>query len=139
MADKTLNSLVGGGGGIKFAPNLNFPSSLTAQRGFVVVEGINATGGLTTILSLSGKFIIDGLWFTGLSTEAVTIRATLDGELLWDDTFASGVGYLLGGPAGSNNSVSGATSTICEESFTLEIQTTTDTDFDFNYLVRPIL
>ena len=139
MADKTLQSLVGGGGGIKFAPDLNFPSSLSPGSGYSQVSGINATGGLTTVLSLSGKFTIDVLWFSSLNAETITIRATLDGELLWDDTFnCTAKIYLLGG-LGISSGVSGPISTICEESFTLEIQTTTDPDIDFNYLVRPIL
>ena len=133
MADKTLQSLVGGSG-IKFAPDLTFPSSLRTNEAYKIVEGIDATGGLTTILSLSGKFIIDYLLLSGASTlDSTKIRATLDGELLWDDVKTGSTSiYLL-------NSTVSMSPTICEESFTLEIQTNTDTDIDFGYLVRPIL
>lgn len=140
MASKTLSEVVGGGSGLpKLAPDLTYPSTLQSGTGYVRVT-INAVGSLTTALSLSGKFVVERLEFDQLLSETVTIKLTIDGTVIWNDTYTSPAAntvYLLGlaGVAGITN----PSSIRCDSSLLLELQTTTDTSVNLQYVARPIL
>ena len=134
MADKTLQSLVGGGG-VKLAPDLTFPetSDLNSQE----VTGIDARGGLTTILDLVGKFSISLLEIYSLKGENITVKMTVDDVVIWDASFTCGIACRLLGSQGT-----ASTSDIpitCDESMKLELQTTSDSSCNLRYKVRPIL
>ena len=130
---------VGGGGGLpELAPDLTFPSSLSAGVAYKETTGIDATSGLTTLLSLTGKYMISMLEIRSLISESITVKLTVDGNVIWNDTFvlASTVLLLLG------NNLTSSTATdyfSCTSSFLLELQTTTDTDVTFRHLERPII
>tara|TARA_R110002096_G_scaffold252924_1_gene445850 strand:- start:113 stop:523 length:411 start_codon:yes stop_codon:yes gene_type:complete len=131
-------SALGGGGPPKLAPDLTYPSSLGANRGFTTIAAIDASSGLTTALSLTGKFSIDLLQFSLLTAENITVKLTIDGVVIWNDTF-SVVGTTLQ-LFGSDSSTSTTISTMqCEASLLLEIQTATDTDISLDYTARPVL
>lgn len=138
MTDKTLSQVIGGGGLPRLAPDLTFPSSLASGVSYKEATGIDATGSLTTLLTLTGKHIINLLEIQSLTSESITVKLTVDGEVKWNDTFAlpSTVLSLLG------NNLSSATSTdyfTCNSSLLLELQTTTDNSVTFRHLERPIL
>lgn len=137
MPSVTLSSLVGGGGAIKLAPDLTFPSSLSSGESYKRVT-LNPAGSLTTALSLTGKFVIDALYFTSLTSESITVKLTIDSVVVWNDTFVvpSTSLYLQ---FGGTTAVITTSSFICDNSLLLEIQTATDNSVNFNYLVRPIL
>jgi hypothetical protein len=144
MASELLSSVTasGGGNGAALAPDLTFPSSLLDAGGFVRVSGINPTAGLTTALSLTGKFVVDFLKFGTLLSESITIKLTVDGIVVWNDTFSitSSEVFLLGSSGSTDGAgVRNSTSISCNSSLLLEIQTTTDTDVNFEYLARPVL
>jgi len=90
MASELLSSVTGGGGGgIKLAPDLTFPSSIIGVAGYTRISGIDGSSGLTPALSLSGKFVIDLLEFSSLASETMTFRLTVDTVPIWDDTFTA--------------------------------------------------
>ena len=130
----------GGGGGLpQLAPDLTYPSSrLTASSTWQRIAAINASAGLTTALSLTGKYAVTYLLFRSLSSESVTVKLTIDGVVIWNDTFTTATTMALFG----NNSSTGAGSEEvlqCNSSLLLEIQTATDTSIDLDYLARPII
>lgn len=131
-------SSFGGTGGIpKLSPDLTFPADINANDGTLTISGIDGSAGLTTALSLTGKWSIGMLRFNSLTAENVTIKLTVDGIVIWDATqsIPSTFFQLLG-----NVSTSSCREYIsCNSSFLLEIQTATDTDCSLNYVARPIL
>jgi len=138
-----LSSLIhsgGGGGGLpQLAPDLTYPSSpTTGSVTYQVITGINGTGGLTTALSLTGKYAVMFLEFLSVVAENVTIKLTIDGVVIWNENFTSSSSIAL---FGNNSGANAGPNEIlqCETSLLLEIQTTTDTSVQLNYLARPIL
>ena len=134
-----LNSIAGGGGNIKLAPDLTFPSSL-ANASAIKSVSLNPSTGLITALSLTGKFVVDTLLFVGMTVETVTIKLTVDGVVIWNDTFTAATTLYLLSQQSSTGSLPGSSSSFtCDSSFLLEIQTATDTSVFLEYLARPIL
>jgi hypothetical protein len=134
----TINELVDeSGDGIMLAPDLTFPSSRVSSANYVRVDGIDASGGLTSVLSLTGKFSVDLARLALLTAETITVKLTVDSVVVWNDTFTPPTSLPLIG------SVSGVVdmnpSVICQESFLLEVQTATDPSIRLEYLARPIL
>ena len=134
-----LSSKVGGGGLPRLAPDLTYPSSLAATTGYIKVTGINAVGSLTTALSLTGKFAIDLLLFENITNESMIIKLTVDGVIIWNDTFASGGTEmrLFGSKSTTGTDISSTMQ--CNSSLLLEVQTTADASIDFLYVARPTL
>lgn len=137
MADIPLSNITSGIVLPRLAPDLSFPSGVGGS-GAYRITGIDGTGGLTTALSLTGgAFSVSLLEFTALTSENVTIKLTIDGVVIWNDTFVSGTSLPLLGV--SEGAVGVAGEIQCESYFLLEIQTTTDTSVTLDYLARPIL
>ena len=132
----------GGSGGLpQLAPDLTYPGDRVNLniRTYKRIAGIDATSGLTTALSLSGKFAISLLRFSSTSVELMTVKLTVDGVVIWNDSFTSSASsgpYLLGNVA-AGQAVSETMQ--CNTSFLLEIQTATDTSINLYYMARPIL
>ena len=129
-----------GGGLPQLAPDLTYPGdrSNLNLRTYKEITGINASLGLTTALSLSGKFAISLLRFGGASAELMTVKLTVDGVIVWNDSYTgtSTQQYLLG----NTSAGAGVSETIeCNTSFLLELQTATDTSVNLQYMARPIL
>lgn len=125
----------------ELAPDLTYPSSKSSDgQPYYQATGINASAGLTTVLSLTGSFAISMLGFESMTAEQVTIVLTVDGEVKWNDTFtlSSDELWLLGSNSSPVNNIPEAVYG-CRSSLTLEIQTATDTSIDFLYMVRPIV
>ena len=129
----------GGGGLPKLAPDLTWPSSLSASLGFVRVTGIDPSAGLTTALSLTGKHSINYIALTSLTVENITIKLTIDDLIVWDDSYVSAGAnlYIFGSKGAANSMVS--ESIKCDTSFLLEVQTASDNNITLEYLARPIL
>ena len=142
MTIKLINKGGGGGSLPRLEPDLTFPSSLTAFAGYKTITGINTAGVLATALSLTGKFYINALRFEDVNTETITIKLTIDGIVIWNDTFASTNPTIkLFGRTGVDATATNETveSIQCNSSFLLEMQTVTDTAVILKYLARPIL
>ena len=130
-----------GGGLPQLAPDLTYPGDRVNLniRTYKQIAGIDATSGLTTALSLSGKFAISLLRFTNTTAELMTVKLTVDGVVIWNDSFnglSTAGQYLLGNMSAG----AGVSETVqCNTSFLLEIQTATDTTINLEYMARPIL
>jgi len=124
------------GGGFKLAPALNYPSTITSTTNTFQTVTINPVGVLTTALSLTGRFAISFLVFRSLTAEPITVKLTIDGEVIWDSTFVTQATLPL--LVGGTSNVEPSPIIICESSFLLEIQTTTDNSVTFDYAARPI-
>jgi len=139
MADINLSKVIGSGGsgGFSLAPDLTFPSDLLTNNGYKQITGIDASSGLTTALSLVGKFAISSAVFISMTAETVTLKLTIDDTIIMNDTYTSGTSQLVIG----NESVNDRDHIVvtCQETFLLEIQTATDTSIVLNYVARPIL
>ena len=139
MAVKRLSTVVGPRGLPELAPDLTFFTGKTGGSvTYVVVSNIDATGSLTTILSLTGKFAIDILVLTALTSNDIDqIKLTVDGIVIWDQDGLSdndGTEVLLGQTDGDNGM-----QYRCETSFLLQLETKVDTSTTLSYLARPIL
>lgn len=131
-----LSDISGGGGLPKLAPDLTYPADRfdLSDDTFERITGIDGSAGLTTALSLTGKFYISLIRFQDLTLENITIRLTIDGVIIWDSTF-------LVGTSAPQNLLGDTPSEViqCNSSFLLEIATTTDNNCQLYYLARPIL
>ena len=129
-----------GGGLPQLAPDLTFPADrIATQSTYKRIDGIDATGGLTAALSLTGKYIVNYLSFTANAVENNTIKLTIDGVVIWDSTFIPGANsiVLFGNRARTN---AGSDESLqCNTSLLLEIQTTSDNSISLEYIARPIL
>ena len=138
MTDLTLNSLVGGSSFLKLAPDVGgyisqTDSSISEK---ILISGIDGSSGLTTAVSLTGKYAISYLRFSALSNESTTVKMTVDGEVIYNDTrstIASNQWFIFGGESESLPFFT------CDSSFLLEIQTTSDSSVNLFYSARPIL
>ena len=121
----------------QLAPDLSFPANLNANDGVITVTNIDGSSGLTTALSLSGKWSISLLRFQNLTSESITVKMTVDGVVIWNTSLTppSSILTLLGhiGTSSTREFFQ------CESSLLLEIQTTTDNNCQLAYVARPIL
>lgn len=125
-----------GGGPVRLAPDLTYPSSKSsATSNFSSDTNIAVVGGaLSTVKSLTGKYAISYLNASNLLSESMTWKLTVDGVVVWNSV-GSGAGteLLLGS---LNNSANISEVIGCNSSFLLEVTTTSDTLIDLDYLAR---
>lgn len=130
------------GGGIpNLAPDLNFPSSKSSGIStYKRITAIDASSGLTTALSVSGKFILDALRFSSItSPQTMTVKLTIDGDIKWNDvafSFASGSTLSLISPLSTTDGA--AERYQVNSTLLLEVETDTDTSITLDYQLRPI-
>lgn len=139
MAAKTLSSLIGGGG-VRLAPDLNYPLD-NANTVYKVVSGIDCSAGLTTVLSLTGAWTIGSILITGLTVNDVAlVKLTIDGVVIWnvDPNTNSTSSAVVGGGTSSANLL-GIEDIRCDTSFLFEMETDVDTNLTMTWYSRPIL
>jgi len=137
MADKFLSSLVGGGGGLyQLAPELDRLGGASNAK-FVV---INAVGSLTTVINLTGKWMLTAGMFENVAAEIMTLKVTVDGIVIFNSTFTADNSAIavIGCQLSFNTSIND-TYIYCRESLLIELQTTSDSSVQFAYVARPIL
>lgn len=130
----------GGGEVDKLAPDLTFPSSTWAVGNSTKVTALtDCTGGLTTLISLSGKYILSLIKLYSLAAESTTVKLTIDGVVIWNDTYTPALlsPSLIGG--NTTLSYSGSPMFLVESSLLLEVQTITATAVQAQWEARPIL
>ena len=141
----TINTSSFGGGGLpKLTPDLLFFDRLGNSSAIVSSASIDASGGLTTALSLTGKYMINSVGLSGMTAETVTIKLTIDGVIIINNTFTSTTSVSVvntynGTATTTSPSQIGFTPIGCDSTFLLEVQTATDTNISLQYNVRPIL
>lgn len=139
MVAKTLSQLLGGNIP-KLAVDTDFPKDKPNGVAVFTVLNINAVGGLTTILSLTGKFAIHALWMSGLTGNNIaTVKLTIDGVVVWnvDPLTNTTVERYIGSALTDGNAWTERL--MCETSFLWEMEMDSDTTIHLNYAVRPIL
>ncbi len=138
MGTKTLSSLIGDNALPKLAPDLASWSDRANGAAYVVVSGIDATAGLTTLLSLTGKFLIDTLFIDSMgANNAAEIKLTIDGVIIWNETGLSS--NSVGEPVIGKLDGTHGHQIRCDSSLLLEIKMTSDNDIELVYQVRPII
>ena len=144
MTIRTSSLSGGGGGGFKLAPDLSYISNnRTSAEGYQEVI-IDPSAGLTTAISLTGKFAVSSMGVSNTTAESFTIKLTIDSVVIINDTFtasSSGISILnaVNGTAQSSVAYNGIGAIVCESSLLLEVQSTTDTSVNVNFVARPIL
>ncbi len=132
----------GAAGGLpKLAADLAFPGSRNAGDNASILNGIDTTtGGLVTALSLTGKYVISLIHLNGMPLESVTVKLTVDGVVKWSTPYTNTISanFYLGGHT-SFSEASSDTLISCDDSFLLEIESTTGTAVSLRSLVRPLL
>ena len=124
-------------GGVTLAEDLTFPDDV-GQLGHQTAS-ITTSSSLGTVLSLTGKFIIDYLYIANQTAESTQIKLTVDSIVVWNDTSVSASSsQLIGTDRGVSAGVT-QTSVTCETSFLFEMSKVTDTNVTLDYLARPIL
>lgn len=122
----------------KLAPDLTWPSTRSFSGAlYAQVTGIDASSGLTTVLSLAGKFKINYVELSAMTAETNTIKVTVDGVVIMNGTNTFTENAIIGG-TGNNPAVT-SEEILCNTSFLLEVQTTSDTNITLKYIARPIL
>lgn len=137
MASKLLSS-VGGGGGLSNLAPATIPNEGTYEEVFA----IDATGSLTEILSLSGKFNFSHLSFSDMVSDDMSkIKLTIDGVDIWDeDPYTPPTGGTFG-LLGGVNAITARYGEAYEvkSSLSLSIEMATDNSIAMQYLARPIV
>jgi exopolysaccharide biosynthesis protein len=128
-----------GGGALRLAPDLSAIGNYDSGNNvFTVISGIDASAGLTTALSLTGRFAVDWLRFDFLTAESNTFKLTIDGVVIFNETVLTPTAQSIIGQLGSSTSINDG-SYLVQDSLLLEVQTTTDNSIELQYLARPIL
>jgi hypothetical protein len=123
-----------GGSLKKLAPDLNYPNERANAGATIKTINLSPTPGVPeTALNLSGKWAVSNLNFRDLISEAVTIKLTIDGVVIWNAAAIPATVQLLLG-SNTHPEVYG-----CNSSLLLEITTTTDTSCSLDYVARPIV
>lgn len=140
-----LNSIMSGGG-ISLAPDLNYISDgatigpadgISFARTTGLVDG---TSGLVTAITLTGKFLFSALRIRDNISESYTIKLTVDGEVKWNSAVNLGVSAnILGGISGALQTGMSTEPFTVKSSLLLETSSTTDNNYRFDYIARPIL
>ena len=140
MSVKTFQSLAGSQGLNKLAVDTTYFEDRGNGAGpDVNISAIDATGGLTTILSLTGKFHIHAFFVTAiLANNLDHWKLTIDGVVVNEEDGMSSNSTSIG-MFGVQDGDVGDQGIICHESFLLQIQTTSDNSISFWYRVQPIL
>jgi hypothetical protein len=124
----------------QLAPDLTWPSDKNVFTNYKLIN-LDPSGGLTTALSLEGKWSISSLLLSNFTAELITIKLTVDDRIIWNDTFtltSTSESVLIGGILNSNTTLQDAV-TSCKASWLLEIQTASDSSVNVKYTARPIL
>jgi len=138
-----ITDFIGGGGGVRLAVDTDYiaTSPLTSVT---VDSSIGGTTTPQTLLSLTGKFLIDYLYFSIITTtEDIRIVLEIDGVTVWDNTSThSGATQLVIGssiPTNNTGYVFSGPGIICNTSLTLKAGTATATNTTIVYSARAIL
>ena len=141
----TINTSSFGGGGLpKLTPDLLFFDRQVSSAEMYAQSIIDPSGGLITALSLTGKYMINSVGFFQLTSEAVTIKLTIDGTVIINNAFTSStsinvINTTVGKALVSGSSQMGFAPLGCDSTFLLEIQTATDNAVTLQWNARPIL
>ena len=123
----------------RLAPDLLYLSSKLYTDNNVKLVTLTNTTSLVTALQLTGKWLISRLAFVTISNSGtVTVRLTIDGEVIWD-TSVTGIhnqSIILLGDGGAGTMAN--ETYMCNSSLRLEVMHSTDTTMNLNYLARPI-
>jgi hypothetical protein len=123
--------------GVTLGVDLTFPDDVF-NRGHQTAA-ITTSSSLGTVLSLTGKFIVDYLYISGQTAESTQIKLTVDSVVVWDDTSTSSTASQLIGTDGSIAGGITQASVVCENSFLLEMSKATDTAVTLDFLARAIV
>ena len=129
---------VGGGGLPKLAPDLLYPSQIVVTSAPIRNTGNidTTTGGLVTLLSLTDRSAYSLIQIDGLPLESITLKFTVDGIIILNDTFINAIATnfsLVGGAAVSD------TTYEFNSSLLLEVSSTTGTNVNTEFIVRKIV
>jgi hypothetical protein len=139
MAVKPLNALVGQNHHRRLAPDLAIAEDTVSNAMYQTSTGIDASGALTTVLSLTGKWAIDNIYVQNLvSSDMDQYKLTVDGVVIWneDGLISNPTAWPFIGQVDGDNGIQGIQ---CDSSFLLEMEMNTDTSIDIFYIVRPVL
>ncbi len=129
----------GGGAELpKLAPDLTSFTDREPSGATVNVSGIDATGSLTTLLSLTGAFLIDILYIGAMATNDLDqITLTIDGVVIWNEDGLSdniAAHNILGNLDGDHGH-----QIRCDASLLFQVEMSSDNLIDLIYKVRPLL
>ncbi len=139
MAIKPFNTLIGDNYGIRMAPDLDWWDTRTTGAPYILTGSIDVSGSLQTVLSLTGKFQINLVYITGMTTDDMDqFKLTVDGIVIHnEDTILDNVTQIF--VIGNFAQDSGPQPFQCNESFLLEMEMVSDADINLYVVARPIL
>lgn len=125
----------------KLSPDLSYPSTKAGASNVTTITPIDTTGGLTTMLSLTGKYAVSFLLLSQLASENITVKLTVDGVVIWDDTYANTAttSSVFLGSSSSLSSIGSDSIIACATDLLFEVQTITASSVLFQFIARPIL
>ena len=117
--------------------DLDYPSTLlSGSAPYRLITNINASAGLTEILSLTGKYAICLLMLHDMTSEEITVKLTVDGEGKWNDTFTCNSQLALWNDFSDPAALKPPFRV--NESLSLELDTLTDTNVQLYYTAIPL-
>ena len=139
MAVKTFRDLAEPGPGTRLAVDLDFMETRAGTSVSYSSALVDASAGLTTLFSLTGKFYISWLGIGAvLANDMDHVKLTIDGVVIVDDdgmTVNATTIYCWGALDQDN----GESDFMCNESLLFECETNTDTSVNASIGARAIL
>ena len=133
------NVINGGGGFYKLAPDLNRISEQKATGDGYKEINIDARGALTTVINLSGKWLLTNPFIYGAGNQVVTLKVTVDNIVIINDTFTvQNFRTAIVGVQGGITTQINDTYLYCDSNILVEFQTATANSVLFQYNARPI-
>jgi len=133
------NVINGGGGFYKLAPDLNRISEQKATGDGYKEINIDARGALTTVINLSGKWLLSSAFIYGAGNQVVTLKVTVDNIVIINDTFTvQNFRTAIVGVQGGITTQINDTYLYCDSNILVEFQTATANSVLFQYNARPI-
>ena len=124
--------------GVHLAPFLLAPSTMLDNGTNNKTITFDPSGALTEGLGLSGKWQVSALALFGLPTgEISTVKLTIDGVVIWNDTGTKTHAGFYFNHAGNTLTVRAAF--IVNTDFSLEVQTVADSAVQVIYHAHPLL
>ena len=140
MTVKTFQSLVPSEGIQLLAPQLDFITTRAATTvPYQNISAIDASGGLTTLLSLTGKWWIRMIFMSGMTSNDVDhYKLTVDGVVVFEED-GLGSNNTNYGHFGALDMDWGDMGVVVLSSFLLQMETNVDTSMNLSYIAQPIL
>lgn len=118
----------------RMAPDLLYLSSKTREDVLSKAVSLTGTTSLVTALQLTGRWAISELYLMNYTAGTLTVKLTIDGEVIWDTTITLSGSYTPFAMLGYQDDEL----YMCASSLKLEVKHSSSTSMLLKYMARPM-